>query len=166
LSFPQSETFRNSAAGEVLPEGHIKAHNGEIKEDVKSWLGKGGAVLGVAPTGSTHKWNQAGTKSTLPKVTHGTGEMMAEEHIRVLPLIMDLDADQPFIEAASDGLYHVKRWQGAHRIPQDMANAFSRRSANQGSSVTYDYQGRRRLTGLPLIRRRYIVQQAAVPATA
>ena len=168
LSYPQSETFRNSAAAAALPPGHIPAHNGKIKEEIEEWLAKGGVALGVAPSGSTHKekvhrWSKR-PKILLPEVTKGTARMPAHEYIRVLSLIMDIDPETPFIEAAVDGLYEVKRWQGIHRIPRDMAKAFNERNAAQGEGIPHDYPKRRSFRDLPVLRNRYVVLESPEPA--
>ena len=160
LSYPQSETFRNSDAAKVLPDGHIQAHNGNIKSEIAAWLAAGSVILGVAPTGSTHKekvhrWSER-PKIVLPEVTKGTGEMQAHENIRVLSLIMSIDTGEQFIEAASEGLYRVKRWPGTHRITRDMAKAFNARDEARDESASHAYQVRRGFRDLPILRRRYV----------
>ncbi len=167
MSFPQSKTFRDSEAAKVLPEGHIQAHNGKIKEEITSWLSKGGVALGVAPSGSTHKLDEKGKRSTLPKITNGTAEMMAHENIRVLPLIMDLDANRPFMQIAGNVLYHVKRRQGAHRIAREMAKALNKRNTEQAGCNPYHvYEGRPGRSDVPLLRRLYIAQEPFAAGTA
>lgn len=164
-SYPQSETFRQSAAGQVLPEGHIPRHNGHLKTDIDYWMAKGGVALGVAPSGSTHKEKAHGWKKNIklimPEFTEGTSKMMAHRNIRILSLIMDLDAEQPFIEPASEDLYIVKRWRGAHRIPRDMAKAFNRRREALEEGTLHVYQGGRAgLSDIPLLGRLYVVQES------
>lgn len=161
LSFPQSESFRNSGAAAVLPEGHVGIHNGKIKEGISAWLARGGVALGVAPSGSTHKWDDDGTRCRIPEVTPGTAKMMAAKNVHVLSLIMGLDSEEPFIEPTTDSLYQVKRWKGAHQIPRDMAKALNGRSAARDAGQSYEYQGRHTLGDIPLLRQRYIAQEKA-----
>lgn len=172
LSYPQSETFRSSAAAAALPDGYLKLHNGKIKQEIDEWLAKGGVALGVAPSGSTHKervhrWNENRTKVVLPEVTAGTARMMAHDYMRVLALIMDIDPEAPFIEAASDDLYAVKRWQGAHRIARDMAAAINAREAGQTQdSPPHVYDRRRGFPDVPILRRRYVTLESSGPSAA
>jgi hypothetical protein len=165
LSFPQSETFRNSDAAKVLPKGHIPAYNGKIKAEIAPWLAAGGVVLGVAPTGSTHKPDEKG-KVILPKITEGTAKMQTHPNIRVFSLIMELDSPNQFIEAASDSLYQVKRWRGAHRVPRDMARAFNDRAAthDQENPAQHVYQSRFGVSDIPILRRRYVGQESMTEA--
>jgi hypothetical protein len=145
LSYPQSESFRNSDAGAVLPEGHVGVHNARIKTEVAEWLAKGGVALGVAPSGATHKWNDEDTECELPEVGKGTGEMMAGDNIRVLALIMGLDSEEPFIQAYRKNLYNVRSWQGSHRVLRGMTGALNKRSHERGDGKPYVYRGGRRL---------------------
>ncbi len=145
FSYPQSESFRNSAAAEVLPDGHVGRHNGKIKQEIAEWLAQGNVVIGVAPSGATHKWNDDKTECEIPEIKKGTAEMMAGKKVRVVGLIMGLDAEEPFIEAYRRNPYNIRRWQGAHRVPRGMRRALNRRSREHGEGEPYVYNGGRRL---------------------
>lgn len=100
LSYPKTESTKKHLKDRLLPN-EVDRHNKHMRQGLIEMLGKGGVLLGMAPSGTTDKIDPLDASSRLMgPVGQGTIDLLMQPNTYVVPMIVSFLEDHALMELA------------------------------------------------------------------
>ncbi|MEK7594566.1 MAG: hypothetical protein AAB436_02945 [Patescibacteria group bacterium] len=138
LSNPPNSESVKTGLREKMPEV-IEEQNQLSKEAMIRGLDRGGVLLAMASSGTTHKLIDA-KNHLLGKVSGGTADIMSHEKTHVVTVAMDIDGDGEYGDTYIDLISEPEQLTGREQVDEMMSYMGSWMTAKATGGKKYIYQ--------------------------
>ncbi len=134
LSIPPKSESVKAGLKKKMPE-FIDEQNELTKQAILRSLGRGGLLLAMASSGTTHKLIAA-KDHLLGRVSGGTADIMSHEKVHIVTVAMEIDGDNTYI----DLICEPEQLTGREQVDEKMSDMGSWMTARAEDGKRYIYE--------------------------